>query len=234
MSTLRKRFWKSVDIVEVEGGFAVQLDGRGIKTPAKTALNVPTRAIADMVAAEWDAQGDKIDPETMPATRAANAALDKVQVQFDDVASMLTDFGDTDLLCYRADGPEGLIARQAAAWDPLLAWSSSRFGVEWVVTSGVMPTAQNPETRRKLAAHIAGFSAFQMTAFHDLVSLPGSLVIGLAATEHVAPAQTLWEASRIDEIWQIEQWGDDEEAQNLAKRRHQAFLNAVRFYDACE
>lgn len=234
MTTLRKRFWKTVDIVPVEGGFAVQLDGRGIKTPARAPLHVPTRAIAALIAQEWDAQGEKVNPETMPATRAANAALDKVQVQFHEVAALLTAYGETDLLCYRAEGPEGLAARQAAAWDPLLDWASTRYGVKWAVTKGVMPTPQPPETSLKLGEAVAGFTAFELTAFHDLVAMSGSLVIALAATENVATPDILWEASRIDEVWQIEQWGQDEEAQNLAERRRQSFLDAVRFYNACE
>lgn len=234
MKNLRKRFWKTVDITGAEGGFEVQLDGRGIKTPAKSSLIVPTRAIADLIAQEWDAQGEKIDPETMPFTRAANAALDKVQVQFDEVAALLTAYGETDLLCYRAESPVELVARQAASWDPLLDWASTQFGVEWAVTTGIMPTPQQPQTVAKLGRVVTGFSAFQLTAFHDLVAMPGSLVIGLAATHNVAPPEDLWAASRIDEIWQIEQWGEDEEALALAERRRRSFLNAVQFYNACE
>ncbi|MCL4675143.1 MAG: ATPase [Pararhodobacter sp.] len=233
MSNLRKRFWKTVQVTQVEGGFTVHLDGRGIQTPAKAALVVPTRAIAELIAREWDAQRDRIDPETMPATRAANAALDKVRVQFDEVAALLTAYGDTDLLCYRAETPEELVKRQAMAWDPLLDWAARRFGVQWRVTTGVMPTEQPPETVARLGRHVAGFTAFQLTAFHDLVAMSGSLVIGLAVTEHMAAPDLLWSASRIDEIWQIEQWGEDDEAMILANRRRDSFLNAVRFFDSC-
>ncbi len=232
MSKLRKRFWKTVAIVPVDGGYGVRLDGREIKTPAKSSLVVPTRAFAEMIAQEWDAQGEKLDPETMPATRAANAALDKVSVQFHEVAALLTAYGDTDLLCYRAEAPEGLVARQAAAWDPLLDWAAQRFDVQWSVTTGVMPTPQSPDVLAKLGAHVNGFTTFQLTAFHDLVAMSGSLVIALAATEKVAPGDILWQASRIDEQWQIEQWGADEEAQTLAKRRRQSFLNALSYFSA--
>ncbi|WP_323037921.1 ATP12 family chaperone protein [Pararhodobacter sp.] len=233
MSTLRKRFWNTVDIADAEGGFAVQLDGREVKTPARTPLRVPTRAIADLIAQEWAAQGDKVDPDTMPATRAANAALDKVQAQFHEVAALLTAYGETDLLCYRAEAPSELVARQAAAWDPLLDWSSQQFGVKWAVTAGVMPTPQPPETTAKLGQVVTGLSPFQLTAFHDLVSMSGSLVIALAVTHKIAPPDALWEISRIDELWQIEQWGEDDEAQALADRRRLSFMNAVRFFDAC-
>lgn len=234
MSTwARKRFWKSVEVVPDGDGFGVTLDGRGIRTPAKAPLVLPTRALAELVAAEWDAQGDVIAPDTMPATRAANAAIDKVRGQFHEVAELLTAYGETDLLCYRAEGPADLAARQAAAWDPLLAWSTGRFGVRWQVTTGVMPAPQAPETVRALGAQVARFTPFQLTAFHDLVAMPGSLVIALAVAEGQGTPEDLWQASRIDEDWQIEQWGADDEATALAERRKQAFLEAARFFAAC-
>ena len=234
MSTwARKRFWKTVDVAETPAGFAVHLDGRGIKTPAKSPLVVPTRAMARLIADEWQAQEQDIRPDTMPATRAANAALDKVRVQFDEVAALLVAYGETDLLCYRADGPKELVTRQSAAWDPLLDWSAARFGVTWAVTEGVMPTPQPAETLRKLAAHVAGFTAFELTAFHDLVAMSGSLVIALAVTEGHAPPETLWQVSRIDEDWQIDQWGEDYDAAATAARRRQAFLDAARFFAVC-
>ena len=228
----RKRFWKAVTVTEGPEGFGVALDGRPVRTPAKAALVLPTRALATLVAEEWDAQGDTIRPETMPATRFANAAIDKVRGQFAEVAGLLTAYGETDLLCHRAEGPVELVARQAAAWDPLLDWAATRFGVRWSVTAGVMPVAQPPATLERLAAHVQGFSTFRLTAFHDLVAMPGSLVIGLAATEGLAPPEDLWRASRIDEDWQIEHWGTDDEAEALAALRRGSFLNAARFFAA--
>ncbi|MCB1389504.1 MAG: ATPase [Rhodobacteraceae bacterium] len=228
----RKVFWKDVSVIEAPEGFAIALDGRPIKTPAKAALVVPTRALADLVAAEWTAQQGEVKPETMPATRAANAALDKVRGQFGEVASLLTAYGETDLLCYRAEGPAQLVARQAAAWDPLLDWSADRFGVNWTVTTGVMPAPQSAATLARLGAHVAGFTAFELTAFHDLVAMSGSLVIGLAATEGIASIDALWGASRIDEDWQVEQWGEDDEATRLATLRRASFFDAARFFAA--
>ncbi len=233
MSGARKRFWKTVGIVAEGDGFAIQLDGRPLKTPAKAPLVVPTRAIADLVAAEWQAQETHLHPETMPATRAANAAIDKVRGQFHEVAGLLTAYGETDLLCYRAAAPVELVALQAQVWDPLLDWAAGRFGLRWQVTTGVMPTPQPAETLAILGAHVAGFSAFHLTAFHDLVAMSGSLVIGLAVTEGIAPVEDLWRASRIDEEWQARAWGEDEEASAQAERRHQAFLAAARFHAAC-
>lgn len=233
MSNARKRFWKTVAVVAEDGGFAIQLDSRPLKTPAKAPLVVPTRAIADLIAAEWEAQGTHLQPHTMPATRAANAALDKVRGQFHEVASLLTAYGETDLLCYRAAAPVELVALQAQVWDPLLDWSAGRFGLRWQVTTGVMPTPQPAETLTILAAHVASFSPFQLTAFHDLVAMSGSLVIALAVTEGIAPVEDLWRASRIDEDWQAREWGEDEEATALATLRHGSFLAAATFFAAC-
>lgn len=228
-----KVFWKAVTVTESPEGFGIALDGRPIKTPAKAPLLLPTRALADLVAAEWAAQEGEVRPESMPATRAANAALDKVSAQFTEVAEIIAAYGETDLLCYRAESPVELVERQARAWDPLLAWSAERFGVGWAVTSGVMPTEQKPETLGRLAGHILRFTPFELTAFHDLVAMSGSLVIGLAVTEGIAPVETLWDVSRIDEDWQTEQWGPDDEAIRLTLHRRTAFLDAARFFAAC-
>ena len=229
----RKVFWKEVGITLTPEGFGITLDGRAIKTPAKAALALPTRAMAELVAAEWAAQDGEVRPESMPATRAANAAIDKVRGQFAEVAQLITAYGETDLLCYRAEGPDALIERQRAAWDPLLEWSAGRFGVTWSVTSGIMPTPHEPATLERLARHVAEFTPFELTAFHDLVAMSGSLVIGLAATEGFAPVEALWAASRIDEDWQIEQWGEDDEATKLAEHRRGAFLDAAHFFSLC-
>lgn len=229
----RKVFWTEVTVSEGTEGFGIALDGRAIRTPAKAPLLLPTRALADLVAAEWVAQQGEIKPDTMPATRAANAAIDKVRGQFAEVAGLITAYGETDLLCYRAESPAGLVARQAAAWDPLLAWSAERFGITWQVTQGVMPVAQNAETLVRLGARVEAFTPFELTAFHDLVAMSGSLVIGLAATEGITPVEDLWQTSRVDEDWEIAQWGEDDEAQRLTALRRGSFFAAARFFAAC-
>ncbi|MFC2968896.1 ATP12 family chaperone protein [Acidimangrovimonas pyrenivorans] len=226
-----KRFWKETQVVPAEGGWTVQLDGRAVKTPAKAPLVVPTRALAEAIAAEWQAQEDKVDPATMPFTRAANAAIDKVTVQFDEVAAMLASYGDSDLLCYRAEGPEGLVARQAEAWDPLLDWVAEAFGAPLTPVSGVMHAAQPEQSLKALEARVRALTPFEMTAFHDLVTISGSLVIGLAAVEGRAGTDVLWPLSRIDEDWQAEQWGRDDEAAEHAELRREAFEHAGRFFD---
>ncbi|MFM7334135.1 MAG: ATP12 family chaperone protein, partial [Tabrizicola sp.] len=182
---------------------------------------------------EWQAQEGKVNPETMPFTRTANSAIDKVAPQFDAVAAMLAEYGGSDLLCYRAEAPPDLVARQAEAWDPILVWALERFGADLLVTSGVMHVAQPPESLVGLHRRVAGMSAFQLSAFHDLVALSGSLVLALAVTDRRVTAEQAWSLSRIDEDWQISLWGEDEEAAEIAALKRAAFLQADRFYGLC-
>lgn len=226
-----KRFWEEATVADATGGFTVQLDGRPVRTPAKSALVVPTRALARAIADEWQAQEGQIDPAKMPITRSANAAIDKVSIQHAEVAEMIAAYGDADLTCYRADEPDGLVARQAAAWDPLLEWADSHLGARLQLVQGVMHAPQHPEALSSLSERVQAMDAFALTAFHDLVSLSGSLVIGFAAIHELHPAQVLWQMSRIDETWQEELWGEDEEALQLAARKESDFLHAKRFYD---
>ncbi|SPF77788.1 ATP12 family chaperone protein [Pseudoprimorskyibacter insulae] len=225
-----KRFWKTVVVEEADGGYAVKLDGRGIKTPAKAPLSVPTRALAESIAAEWDAQAEHIDPNTMPCTRSANAAIDKVRHQHAEVADMLADYGDSDLLCYRAETPQSLVDRQNDTWNPLIDWAESRYGVRLLPRAGVMHAPQTPETLATLRAEVHQLDPFAMAAFHDLVSMSGSLVLGLAALHDDHAAEDIWNWSRLDEIFQEEQWGEDEEATEVATRKKSEFLHAHRFY----
>ncbi len=228
-----KRFWKEAAVAEEPGGFAVLLDGRGVRTPAKRPLILPTRALAEAVASEWQAQEGQVRPETMPVTRSANSALDKVAPQFDEVTERLAAYGGTDLLCDRATAPEALVARQAQAWDPVLAWAARRFEAPLETTAGVMHQAQPETSLTRLADHVRGFSPFQVAGFHDLVAISGSLILGLGVTEgHLLPEEA-WELSRLDESWQIEQWGADEEAAEIEAFRRTAFLQAARFYALC-
>ncbi|MGI3168893.1 ATP12 family chaperone protein [Pseudooceanicola sp. C21-150M6] len=229
-----KRFWKVTEVVTSGDGYGVTLDGRAVRTPAKALLVLPSRAMAEAVAAEWEAQAEVVDPRSMPATRGANAAIDKVAVQFDEVAEMLIAYGDSDLLCYRADSPEELVARQAAAWDPLLDWAAATYGARLEPRTGIMHEAQSEAALAKLGAEVHRMTAFELAAFHDLVSLSGSLVIGLAAAQGAWPAEELWDLSRIDESWQEEQWGVDEDAAQTAAIKRESFLNAKRFFDASQ
>lgn len=229
----RKRFWKDVETCVAEDGFGVVLDGRPLRTPAKAPLVVPTSALAEAIAAEWAAQEDTINPQQMPATRAANAAIDKVLGQKEEVSRLIAAYGETDLICHRAEAPKELVARQAAAWDPLVQWAAATLGARLEVTSGVMHRPQPPESLAAFAARLDALDAFELTAMHDLVAMSGSLVIGLAAAAGFLPPEELWRRSRIDEDWQAEQWGEDAEAKALAENRRAAFMDAWHFLGRC-
>lgn len=225
-----KRFWKEVTVKEAEDGFQVLLDARPVRTPAKTLLALPTRALAEAVAEEWRAVGQVVDPRKMPVTRGANAALDKVATQFEEVAGLIAAYGGSDLLCYRADGPPELSAAQAQAWDPMLAWAAEAHGAPLHVTHGISPVPQPDESLRNLSKPVFACTPFQLAALHDLVSLTGSLVLGLAATVPDFESEALWNLSRFDEDWQVRLWGHDEEASAIAEKKREDFLRACHFW----
>ncbi|MBE3637400.1 ATP12 family chaperone protein [Mangrovicoccus algicola] len=225
-----KRFWKAAEAVETAEGWTVRLDGRAVKTPAKAALLLPSRAFAEAVAGEWDAQVETVDPATMPLTRLANSAIDNVAHQHAAVAAMLSEYGGTDLLCYRAEAPADLADAQGAAWDPLLIWSAGQFGAPLDTGAGVMHLPQPPASLAALAAEVHALDAFELSAFHDLVTISGSLVIALAVIHGAITPHDAWTASRIDEDWQARQWGEDEEAAAIAALKREAFLTAHRAF----
>lgn len=225
-----KRFWQNATVEPTDEGFAVHLDGKSVRTPGKSLLIVPTETMAQRIAAEWQAQEEKINPESMPWTRSANSAIEKVSAARAGVQEHLIDYAGTDLLCYRATSPASLIARQAAVWDPILAWAEHTFDAKLATTSGVMPVAQPEDSIERLAQTMPPMSDFQMTGFYELVALSGSFLIGLAAIHDFAGESELWDASRLDETWQFEQWGADEEAAEAAEIKKSAFLHATAFY----
>jgi chaperone required for assembly of F1-ATPase len=228
-----RRFWTEARAAPAEGGYAVELDGRAVKTPAKAALVVPSLALAEAIAAEWQAQAELVDPRSMPVTRAANSAIDKVTPQFDEVAGLIAAYGDSDLLCYRAESPEGLVERQAEAWDPLIAWAAEALEAELEPRQGISHRPQPTESLARLDRAVRALTPFELTALHDLVAISGSLVIGLAAIRGHRPAEALWQLSRVDEDWQQQLWGVDEEAAAAAADARAAFLGAARFHALC-
>jgi chaperone required for assembly of F1-ATPase len=226
-----KRFWTEVGVAQEAGGWRVLLDGRPLKTPAKAALDLPSAAMAEAMAEEWAAQHEVIDPRKMPVTRSANSAIDRVAPQKAEVVAMLAGYGETDLLCHRADGPDALVARQAEGWDPLLDWADETLGARLRPTTGILPAEQAPEALERLSEALDALDAFRLTAVHDLVTLSGSLVLGLAVARGRLDAETGWALSRIDEDWQIAQWGEDEEAAKAAAIKFGDFRHALRFLD---
>ena len=227
----RKRFWTRVETAETDDGFTIALDDRPVRTPAKESLRLPSRALAEAVAREWDAQQGEVDPETMPLTRLANSALDKVASQHGAVANLVAEYGESDLLCYRAERPEGLVERQRAHWDGLLHWAERQLGIRLEVQSGLMPIDQPEPSRIEIRRRTRALGPFDLTAFHELVALSGSWVIGYAALTGERAPEDLWRVAVIDELWQEEQWGEDEEATAARRARQDAFLTAHRFAD---
>lgn len=225
-----RRFWKDVTVEEEEGGFAVRLDARPLRTPGKRPLVLPTRALAEAIAGEWRAVDGTVDPRRMPFTRSANSAVDKVAPQFDEVAGLIAAYGGSDLVCYRTDEGGELSRRQAEAWGPILDWARRKHGADLRVTSGIAPVDQPDAAMRSLSAAVHGTTPFELTALHDLVSLTGSLLIGLAATEAESDPEALWRTSRVDEDWQAELWGADEEAAEATEAKRRDFLHARSFW----
>lgn len=224
-----KRFYKDVAIVAQDGAHAIQLDSRPVKTPARATLAVPGSALAESIAAEWRAQGDRIDPRAMPLTGLANAAIDRVAPDPAAFAATLAVYAETDLLCYRAESPEPLVDRQAAAWDPLLEWARRRFDVHFETVTGIMHRPQPDATVQRLAAALAAHDAFALAAFSPLVTISGSLVTALALAEGAIDADAAFDATHLDEIWQAELWGEDTLATEARTLRRQDFLAAARF-----
>tara|TARA_R110002096_G_scaffold411631_5_gene611831 strand:- start:1148 stop:1855 length:708 start_codon:yes stop_codon:yes gene_type:complete len=228
-----KRFWKQAETVECDGGFTVRLDARAVKTPAKAPLVVPTRGLAQAIADEWQAQAEKIRPDTMPFTRSANSAIDKVSAQFDEVADLIAAYGGSDLLCYRAPAPAALTQRQVAAWNPVLDWAAMALEARLVTAVGVMPVQQPEPALLALSARVRALTPFELAGVHDLVAISGSLVLGLAVFNGRLTPLEAWEISRIDETWQNEQWGEDEEAAEFEAVRRSGLLHAARFCQLC-
>lgn len=228
-----KRFWKAASTEPVEGGFTVRLDGRAVKTPAKAPLVVPTLAIAQAIAVEWDAQTGLIKPDTMPLTRAANSAIDKIAPLRAEVIAELAGYGGTDLLCYHAQSPAELIVRQQSTWGPLLDWAAIALHAPLTVTQGIIPVPQPQASLDRLHAAVSAFTNPELAGLHDLVAISGSLVLALAVTSgHLAP-DAAFSLSRLDNSWQAEHWGTDEDEAELEALRRAAFLQAHRFFALC-
>lgn len=222
-----KRFWKEVS---VENG-QVALDGKPVRTPDRAPLALPTPALAEAVAEEWRAVGETLDPRAMKLTGLANAAIDKISADPAPFAQGLAAYGESDLLYYRAEDPEPLVLRQAEAWDPLLDWARSRYDVHFETATGVIHKAQPEATVARLAEAVHALDAFHIAGLSPLVTISGSLVGALALLEGAIPAEALWQAAHVDELWQAEQWGEDELALAARDSRRVDFLAGVRFLE---
>jgi chaperone required for assembly of F1-ATPase len=229
-----KRFYKNV-AAEPEGdGLSIRLDGRPVRTPARALLVLPTASLGTAVVQEWSAQGDEIDPRSMPLTGLANAAIDRVAPDPATFVATLAPYAETDLLCYRAEEPPPLVSREAAAWDPLLAWARTRYDVAFELATGIIHKPQPEATVRRLAVALAARDPFALAAMSPLVTIGGSLVTALAVAEGQIGAEAAFDATHVDELWQAEQWGEDALATDARDARRRDFLAAARFLSLLE
>lgn len=211
-----KRFYKDVSVAAQDGGFAVLLDGRSVKTPRGNGLILPTEKLATAVAAEWQGQGEEIVATSMPLLRLANTVIDGVAANRDEVIGAVLRFGENDLICYRAHQPPELLARQAAGWDPLLDWVAQKHGARMRVAEGLTHVDQPPESLTALRHALGNYDAFTLGALHVIASITGSTVLALAVADGFLSGAQAFQLSRIDETYQAEKWGEDAEAAKRA------------------
>lgn len=234
---LPKRFYEAVSVAEADGDdvFVVHLDGRPVRTPTANLLRLPTRRAASLVAEEFAAQGETIDPATMPVTRLVNTAVDGVAAAVDAVFEDILRFAGTDLVCYRADAPHELVERQAEAWDPVLDWVRAETGARFILAEGVMHVAQPRESIALIGAHLRHRrEPYRLAALHVMTSLTGSALIALGVEGGALDATAAWRAAHVDEDWNIHQWGEDAEASARRAARERDFRASVALLDALD
>ncbi|HEY9092391.1 ATP12 family chaperone protein [Parasphingorhabdus sp.] len=225
-----KRFYKAVTSAAINGRFAIQLDGRPVKTPARNPLHLPTPTLADAIVAEWEAQGEEIDPVTMPLTALAQGALDQVADERERILGRITAFADSDMLYYRADeNQQALAEHQVAQWDPLLNWARQRYDVSFTLTHGIRHQSQPDETVKRLSDAVKSQDDFALAAMLSMVGLSGSLIAVLALIEGAYDADTLWPLVNLEELWQEQQWGRDDLAVATRAVKQAEFNAAIRF-----
>lgn len=231
MPELPKRFYERASAEPHEQGFALHLDGRPARTPGKRALVAPSRGAGDALAAEWQAQGERIDPKTMPLTRLLNVAIDAVGAAMEPVAEEVVKYAGSDLVCYRAGEPDKLVAAQAAAWDPVLAFARERLGARFLLAEGVMFVEQPREALEAVAARVSReTSPFALAALNVMTTLTGSALIALAVADSALSAEDAWEAAHVDELHQERVWGADAIATERREGRRREFEAAALLY----
>lgn len=233
---LPKRFYTEVTVSgDTETGFSILLDGKAVKTPARNALAVPTAALAELVAGEWQAQETEVDPGKMPATRIVNTALDGISADPQAVLEDILRFSSSDLICYRADTPEGLIARQAEGWDPVLDWAAGALGARFICIEGVIHREQPREAIAAFGATLRKYeTALELACLHTITTLTGSALLTLAFAEGELSAEEAWRLAHIDEDWTIEHWGEDAEAAARRAWRKGEMLAAAAVFEALQ
>ncbi len=228
LEPLPKRFYKDVTVGEGEDGYTILLDGKLVRTPGRGALALPTCAAAQLVAGEFAAQVEVINPLTMPVMRLANSALDGVAHDLQSVADDIVKFCGSDMICYRADSPARLVELASAAWDPILAWLASAHGARFLLASGIIHVEQPGDAVAAFRAAMSAYDdALKLACLHSMTTLTGSAMIALGLAEGFLTADQAWAAAHVDEDWTISQWGEDEEAQARRIARRKEFDAAV-------
>ena len=228
---LRKKFYTSAGVAEGPDGFGILLDGKQVRTPGKNVLAAPTRDLAEAIAAEWDAQGENIDPMSMPLTRLANSVIDGVAGNVQSVADDAAKYFETDLLFYRAGFPEALVDRQAEHWDPVLRWAADTLGAHFILGEGVVHVRQ-PESAVAAARKALPSEAWPVGAFHVVTTMTGSALLALALKQGFLDGSQVWAAAHVDEDWNSEKWGADEEVAARRASKFKDFEAAVRVLKA--
>jgi chaperone required for assembly of F1-ATPase len=223
---LPKKFYK---LAAVTGELGIELDGRSVKTPMKAKLVLPSRALAEAVAAEWNTQEEFINPALMPLTKLANTAIDRAGGERKFVAGQVVEFSGSDMVCYRADAPLELVELQAAAWNPVVAWASAAMNTQFKMVAGVIHSAQSAETVAAVEQYVAKLSDFELTAAHNLTTLTGSALLGLMLTAKAIAPESGWAAAHVEEDFQIATWGSDDEAQARRAFRRIDFDGSLQF-----
>lgn len=222
-----KRFWTSASVTQAADGWSVALDGRPLRTPARAVLVVPTAALAEAIAAEWNGVGEQLDPRALPITGFANAAMDRVAPDAAGFARRLAAYAESELIAYRADGPASLLAAQAAAWDPWVDWLARRYDAALTLTTGVMHVAQPPATLARIGAAFAAFTPFALAPLDPIVTITGSAVLALAVAAGELDATAAYDIAHVDARWQEEQWGRDPLAEKAEATRRADLAAAV-------
>lgn len=230
---LPKRFYKTAEAIETEGGFTVTLDGRPVRTPGRALLVMPSVAAAALVAAEFSVQGEEIDPVSMPVVRLVNSVIDGVAADLDAVLDDIVRFSGSDLICYRADAPAGLVERQGRAWDPVLDHARSALGARFYLAEGVVHVAQPAEALAAVRGWLAARrEPFRLACLHLMTTLTGSALLALAVEAGWLSPDEAWAAAHVDEAWNAEHWGEDAEAAARAAARRRDFDAAVALMQA--
>lgn len=217
---LPKRFYKKVEAIQNNEYFVVQLDARSIKTPGMNTVELPTLKLAEILAREWDAQEKEINPMTMPATRLVNTAIDGITSDPQAIMEDIVKFAGSDLLCYRADNPAGLVENQIKHWDPIIDWASEDLGANFELAEGVLHTVQPKEALAVFGTHLKRHNhPIALAALHTFTSLTGSAIIALALAEGEIELEQAWTAAHVDEDWQISLWGPDFDAEARREKR---------------